>query len=459
MIAIELLIFLSTVLPLFHLINALLTRKRRNAAAPRSEKAMSILIPCFNEEDTIAMSMRGLLAMDYTNYQVIYINDGSYDGTMDALQKELDLVAENIQPTMEDKRTYALFSQKTHHLGIEAVYRSRRYPNFLVIEKRNGGKSESLNAGIHYAANDIIVTLDADSVLDKQALQRMNRVLEDADVVACGGSIHIMQGYDPAYLEKRIGRKRSTLITMQILEYLKGFYIYKMSLDKQKAMAIISGAFGVFTKDVLKRVGGFRKTLGEDIDITLKIQIAIHKTAQKIVYLPDALCYTQCPESWHDLVRQRIRWQKGFINCIAYYRRFLLKTFLVKSLSFHFFVEAMVVGLVSCVFTVFTYVFVGVLAFGDVHTVVVFGIYFGFGVAFNVLYALGAVAVSVRHNRYPQAILKKTVAAILLDIVFYRFFNLAMYLGGTVSYFWRHSTDHRWNKVARSKRVFNVGSI
>jgi cellulose synthase/poly-beta-1,6-N-acetylglucosamine synthase-like glycosyltransferase len=459
MIIIEILIFLSTVLPLFHLLNALLTRRRRTVGTPCSERAMSILIPCYNEEDTIAMSIRGLLAMDYTNYQVIYINDGSHDGTMNVLNKALGLVCADMSPCVEDKRAYALFNQKTRRLGIEAVYRSHRYPNFLVIEKKNGGKSESLNAGIHYAENDLIVTLDADSVLDRQALVRMSRVFEDENVVACGGSIHIMQGYDPAYLEKRIGAKRRGLITMQILEYLKGFYIYKLSLAKQKALAIISGAFGVFTKDILKSVGGFRKTLGEDIDITLKIQVMIHKTAKKIVYLPDALCYTQCPESWHDLVRQRIRWQKGFINCITYHKWFLLKTFLTKSLSFHFLVEALVVGLVSCLFTVFTYAFVGILAFGDVQTITVFAIYFGFGVVFNVLYALAAVAVSVRHNKYPRAILKKTVAAMLLDIMFYRFFNLAMYLGGTVSYFWRHSSDHRWNKVARSKRVFSIGRI
>jgi cellulose synthase/poly-beta-1,6-N-acetylglucosamine synthase-like glycosyltransferase len=96
---------------------------------------------------------------------------------------------------------------------------------------------------------------------------------------------------------------------------MKGFYIYKISLHKQNATAIISGAFGAFRKDILMQAGGYRKTLGEDIDITLKIQFMIKNTNKKILYMPEALCYTQCPENWKDLFRQRIRWQKGFINC------------------------------------------------------------------------------------------------------------------------------------------------
>ena len=459
MILIELFIFLSTILPLFHLVNALCTKKRRAAVHDKEKKPMSILVPCFNEEDTIALSLRGLLAMEYAAYEVIYINDGSCDGTMDALSAALDLVPEDALSDISDLRAHKVFRSRTRSLGIRGIYRSRRHKNFFVIDKQNGGKSSALNAGICFAHHDLIVTLDADSVLERTALSRMSGAMSDKDVVAVGGSIHIMQGYDQGYLKGRFEKKRGVLVTMQILEYLKGFYIYKLSLAKQNATAIISGAFGVFTKDILLRAGGFRKTLGEDIDITLNIQQMIHKTHKKLLYLPDALCYTQCPESWRDLTRQRIRWQKGFVNCAGYYRRFLLKTMFTKSLSFHFFIEALLVGICSCTFTVFTYAFVAVLAFGNAQTAVVFGIYYGFGLVFTVLYALSAIFISIKHNRYPKAILKKAVPAILLDILFYRFFNLAMYIGGTVSYFWKRGGRHDWNKVARSKRAFNVGNI
>lgn len=447
MILIELFIFLSTVLPLFHLINAIITRRKKDALGFEliSKKKFSILIPCFNEEDTVISSIRGLLCMGYKNYEAIYINDGSRDNTLDLLSKALNL------------ETIDIKACQLH--SIKAVYRSKMHKNFFVIDKHNGGKSDALNAGIQLAKAEIVVTLDADSVLEKEALWHMNKAFEEEDVVAAGGAIHIMQGYDPLYLKNQFEKKRNVLITLQILEYLKGFYIYKLSLSKQKATAIISGAFGVFRKEILEKAGGFRKTLGEDIDITLKIQQLIQKTKQRIVYMPEALCYTQCPEDWRDLINQRVRWQKGFINCVGHYKKFILKTFFRKSLTFHFLIEALIVGISSCVFTIFTYIFVIVLAFSDPQTAYTFGVYFAFGVLFNVIYAASSVAISIKYNRYPKDISKKVALAMVLDIVFYRYFNLYMYLRGTASYFWNKNQKNSWNKVARNKRKFYVESI
>jgi cellulose synthase/poly-beta-1,6-N-acetylglucosamine synthase-like glycosyltransferase len=377
--------------------------------------------------------------MDYDNYEAIYINDGSEDNTLEVLQSILSLYTIG-KGTNGDE---------------SVVYRSGLYPNFYVIDKPNGGKSEALNAGISLASSDLIVTLDADSVLERDALQHMSCVFEDADVVAAGGSVHIIQGY--AAPDRRLSIK--PMVMLQILEYLKGFYIYKMSLSKQRAMTIVSGAFGVFRKEILILAGGYRKTLGEDIDITIRIQQMIHKTKKKILYIPKALCYTQCPENWRDLKNQRIRWQKGFIDCVVHYKAFLFKTFLYKSLSFHFLIEAMAVGLCSCLFTIFTYVFVAVLAFGDIQTVGVFGAYYLFCLAFNIIYSLSALAISVRYNRYPRHILRKAWLAIVLDILFYRYFNLIMFLGGTLLYFWKRGSQNDWNKVSRIKREYCAPAV
>lgn len=255
---IEIFIFLSTVLPVFHLLNSFLTRKKQLMCTACEEKSFSIIIPCYNEEDTVQVSVHGLLAMDYQRYEAIYINDGSADNTLRVLDEILDL--EEIE-------------MATVPAGVKKVYQSHKYRKFFVIDKRNGGKSDALNTGIHFAKANLVVTLDADSVLKKDSLIHMNSAFEDEDIVAVGGSIHILQGYEPAYLQNRIGRKQSLLITLQILEYLKGFYIYKMSLSKQRATAIISGAFGVFQKEILLLAGGFRKSLGEDIDITMRTTV------------------------------------------------------------------------------------------------------------------------------------------------------------------------------------------
>ena len=436
----ELFIFFSTILPMFHLINALLSRKQQIKCTTDQQKAFTLLVPCFNEEDTVGVSIDGLLGMDYQNFEAIYINDGSTDGTFRMLFERLDL--EEL-PRIEACPEI-----------VRAVYRSLKYDNFTVIDKQNGGKSDALNTGILYAKSDLVVTLDADSVLKKDALQRMNSAFEDESVAAAGGAIHIMQGYDLSYRRTRDAEKSDMLISLQILEYLKGFYIYKMSLSKQRALTIISGAFGVFKKDILIQAGGFRKSLGEDIDITMRIQRMIYHTGQKILYLPEALCYTQCPESWRDLRRQRMRWQKGFIDCAVHQMRFLLKTFLLRSVSFHFFVEALLVGICSCLFTILTYIFVVAMAFENGQLTYMFLQYYGFCLVFHLIYAICAITISAQYNRYPKTIVRRMGMAILWDVLIYRYFGLLMYLCGTVSYFWSRSGHDCWDKCARQKEAY-----
>ena len=443
MVAIELLILLSTILPLFHLFNALLSpRPKKGRPRVETERKISVLIPCFNEEDTVATSVMGLLKTEYKNYEAIFINDGSYDDTLGQLNALLGLTELPDAPP-----------------GVNAVYQSARHKNFFVIDKANAGKSAALNTGIRYAHADIVVTLDADSVMEKGALKVISQAFADADVVAVGGAIHIMQGYAPPRAGRRFGRKRTIMVALQMLEYLKGFYIYKLSLARQNAMAIISGAFGAFNKQVLLEVGGFRKTLGEDIDITISIQRHIHRTTKKILFLPEALCCTQCPESWGDLKRQRIRWQKGFIDCAVYHRRFLLKTCLFKSLSFHFLVEALAVGVVSCVFTLLTLAAALVLVFVNPAAVQTFMLYHGVCITVSLFYAAASLLVSSRYHRYPKGSWRLMLPAALLDVLFYRYFTLLMYLGGLVSYFWSRRNMECWNKVARSKQPYFVPHV
>lgn len=441
MIFLELLIFFSTVLPLFHLINALLTRRKRTAIS-KTERMVTVLIPCYNEEDTVALSVRGLLQMNYRHFEVIYINDGSCDATLEKLNHLLKL-----------KQVPDVLL-----CGRAVLYRSERYRNFRVIDKHNGGKSAALNIGLQLAKSDIIVTLDADSVLDPGALKVLSSAFDDPNVVAAGGVIHIMQGYDPAFYNHHYSGVRNILVSLQMLEYMKGFYIYKLSLAKQNATAIISGAFGAFKRSALLAVGGYRRTLGEDIDITMRIQKMIHRTDMKVVYLPDALCYTQCPENWHDLMRQRLRWQKGFVDCTVHHRKFLLRTFLYKSLSFHYLFEAFVIGQCSAVFTSLNYILVLGMALMNPAAAHTFFGYFVLCLAINLFYTLGAIAESRIYHRYPRGAWKKTLLAIVLDLLFYRFFNLLTYLAGTIAYFWNRG-DARWHKAVRSKQSYYAADI
>lgn len=125
------------------------------------------------------------------------------------------------------------------------------------------------------------------------------------------------------------------LVRAQALDFMKAFYVNKVSLARFKALAVISGAFGIFTKKALLDVGGYRSTVGEDIDITLKMHkyMAKHKKS-KVLLIRDAVCYTELPENWKDLFKQRVRWQKAFVDCLFHFGPFLLKTLFTKPVSF-----------------------------------------------------------------------------------------------------------------------------
>ena len=241
--------------------------------------------------------------------ELIFINDGSTDETMEALISQLQLIPQELKVP-----AHAL-----DFMPIKQIYRSSLYKNVLVIDKENGGKADSLNAGITYATKDIVITLDADSVLDTEALSILNQAFADSSVIAAGGNVHILQGrkqtghgFEPSLL------KMKQIVRFQILEYLRGFYILKASLAKSNALSIISGAFGAFKRNVLLEVGGYRQTIGEDIDITLKVQqYAMKHKGTHVLFVPEAICFTEVPESWKDLFNQRVRWQKAFMDCFV----------------------------------------------------------------------------------------------------------------------------------------------
>lgn len=436
-IVIEITIVLSTLFPVFHLINALFTlAKSRPQRRNCPEKMFSILIPCFNEEAVVGSSVAGLLRGGYSNYEAIYINDGSDDETFNILASIL---------TLEETSTVA-------GQGVR-VYRSNKYENFFVVDKEHAGKGAALNTGLSLARAGLIVTLDADSLLDYHALAHMNKAFEDESLVGAGGAIHVIQSYKPTVQQG--GFVKRMLISLQALEYLKGFYIYKLSLSRQKAMAIISGAFGVFKKQALLGAGGYRDTLGEDVDITLQLHKLNRNQDWKMLFVPAARCYTQCPENLRDLRKQRLRWQKGFIDCICLEKSFLLKTIFKKSVSFHLLVEAVIVNLNACIFTAASIFITIIYAFRHSRVLIVFLAFQGLVLMFSAIQSLTALFIASRFSPQPNGLYRRLSLVILAEALLYRYFTLLVFLGGTGAYFWSPRTKHCWQKFARA----NPGSI
>lgn len=275
------------------------------------ELPISVLVPAYNEEATISGSIRSLLQLSYPEFEVIVINDGSKDGTLDALVREFGL-----EPFPE-----AYYAQ-IRTAEVRSVWRSQRHPQLKVIDKANGGKADALNAGINAARYPLFCGIDADSVLERDSLQRVvGPFLRDSRVVATGGTVRVANGctIEGGYLT-RVGLPDSLLALFQVVEYLRAFLFGRLGWSAISGMLIISGAFGLFRKETVISVGGYRpNTIGEDMELVVRIhrELRARREAYRIEFLPDPVCWTESPEDLATLRNQRIRWQRGLSESLA----------------------------------------------------------------------------------------------------------------------------------------------
>lgn len=269
------------------------------------EPPVSILVPAYNEEATIAATVRSVLQLNYSEFEIIVINDGSKDTTLEVLQREFGLLpfpaAYRVQiPTRE----------------VKCIYRSTRYPNVRVIDKFNGGKADSLNAGINASHYPLFCGVDADSILQRDSLERVVRpFLDDPTVVAAGGTVRVANGCEVngGFLS-RVGLPRNLWALFQVVEYLRAFLFGRLGWSTLNGMLIVSGAFGVFRKDTVIEVGGYRTdTIGEDMELVVRMHrlLRAKRKPYRIQFVPDPVCWTEAPEDFKTLKNQRIRWQRG----------------------------------------------------------------------------------------------------------------------------------------------------
>ena len=297
-------------------------RSHGDAAALRLyagfEPPVSILVPAYNEEANIAASVQSLLQLSYPEYEVIVVNDGSKDKTLECLQREFRLV-----PFPE--AYWARLVVKP----VRQIYRSTLHHNLRVIDKDNGGKADALNAAINAARYPLICGIDADSVLERTSLQRVVRpFLENPFTIATGGTVRIANGcrVEDGFLTQ-VGLPRKLLPLFQIVEYLRAFLFGRLGWSVLNAMLIISGAFGVFRKESVVAAGGYRTdTVGEDMELIVRLHRVnrLAGTPYRITFVPDPVCWTEAPESLKVLKTQRVRWQRGLSESLMMNRELLL---------------------------------------------------------------------------------------------------------------------------------------
>mgnify|MGYP000474407179 CR=1 FL=1 len=441
---ITLITFLSTFFSIYHLLSSFRYRKEPIIRVGKHLK-FSIIIPCYNEARILANTIAGLLKLDYDydNLEVIFVNDGSDDNTMEVLSEQLEM-----REYQDEGRIYAT--------GKIKIFQSNKYPHIYVIDKENSGKADSLNKGIKFSHNELIVTMDGDCILDKDALNVMNQVFQDEEIIASGGVIHVMQYF-------LLNKKSKPIIALQALDYMKGFYIYKASLSCNNALSIISGAFGVFRKDALEAVGGFRSGLGEDIDITLKLQEYAQKNNKKITYDLRAICYTECPETWTDLARQRVRWQKAFWDAMSKNRKFIIRKFFECNVCLFILLDAAFSGTMAVISFLFNFILISLRVIYGFPPL--FIVLMALALVFNILCSLIAIyrwekitvpqvekgSKEILENG--RVNLKYLFMSIITDTLCFSLLRIYYFIKGTISYSLNHK---RWDKVARTSNSYIV---
>jgi len=267
---------------------------------------VSLLVPAYNEELTIKENVRSLLALNYPEYEVIVVNDGSNDDTARIMIEEFQL--QEIRPFV------------ANHIKTEKVrgyYHNPEYPNLYFIDKENGGKADSLNAGINLSRYPLISTIDADSLLEKDALTRIARVYMEnpEETVAVGGNVRIVNSCTVEDgIVKNIRFPQKLWPALQNVEYIKAFLGGRIGWSSINGLIIVSGAFGVFQKDKVIAVGGYRGGYpGEDMNIVIKLHryCLENKIPYQVAFCPDAVCWTQAPDTYRILSSQRMRWGRG----------------------------------------------------------------------------------------------------------------------------------------------------
>jgi len=297
-------------------------------------RPISVVVPAYNEGNAIVDSTRAFLQLEYPEFQIIVVNDGSKDDTLDKLLNNFAM----------EKVPYGMIEDlKTQ--PIRGIYMSRKYPSLIVIDKENGGKADAINAGVNVSKNPLVCVVDADSILESDCLLKIAQpFMENPNTLAVGGIIRIANG-----CTVKQGRvldielPHSWLGKFQVVEYLRAFLFGRTGFDAVNAMLIISGAFGCFKKEALVKAGGYlTNCIGEDMEIVVRMHEIIRKdnSQGRITFVPDPVCWTEAPENIRVLKSQRIRWQKGTLQSLGLHKKIFLnpKYGWVGLLAFPYFV-------------------------------------------------------------------------------------------------------------------------
>jgi cellulose synthase/poly-beta-1,6-N-acetylglucosamine synthase-like glycosyltransferase len=276
---------------------------------------VAVIVPAYNEETVIVESVQSHLNLNYPDTEVVVVNDGSSDGTLDRLRTEFELVQ------LDAPVPYDIPSEE-----IRAIYRSADASNLVVVDKENGGKADALNTGIWLTDQPLFCAVDADSLIDREGLLQVVRPFLERpeETVAAGGTVRVANGcrVEQGQIES-VNLPDSTLAELQSMEYLRAFYSGRLGLDRLNSLLLISGAFGLFRTDVVQEAGGYdTDSVTEDFEISVRLHQYLTDQGRDyhVEFVPEPVVWTEVPESRDVFSRQRRRWYRGLLDTMVRHR-------------------------------------------------------------------------------------------------------------------------------------------
>lgn len=405
---------------------------------------ITIILPAHNEESTICDSVDAALNLDYPEIRVVAVNDGSIDDTLAKLQDRYQLRPVDL-----------LYVDTLHTAPLRGIYVSPVEPRLVVIDKVAGGsKAGAINAGLNAVTTPYVCVVDADSILERDALLRIMWAIdsEAKNVVAIGGIVRVLNGsilQNGRLREVRLPRRPIEII--QVVEYLRAFLIGREGWGALNSLLIISGAFGVFRTDVLRNIGGFRaNAIGEDFDLVVRIHRYMREQGEdyRVAFISDPTCWTQVPSDFKSLARQRARWHKGLLDALLPNRDMLFRSrygrvgLLMLVYIWIFELMAPVVELIGYT----TIIAAAVLGLLDAQFFIAFLI---FGYAFGTFISIGAVLLEeFSYKRYSAwGDVAKLVLFCFFEHFPYRQLTLIWALQGILQHF---RGDNSWGEIKRT---------
>lgn len=298
--------------------------RHKNLLSVSTAPGISLIAPAYNEGFTIEENVRSLLSIDYTNFNVIVVNDGSKDDSLERLIRgyDLQLTTDVYDPAIPTKNVRGIYASK-----------NPSFAKLIVVDKENGGKADALNVGVNLSKNPYVVCIDVDCVLENDVLLKLSKPFleaHDKKVIATGGVVRIANSCEvQAGKLVKVQVPENILARIQVLEYLRAFLLGRMGWSKMDALLLISGAFGMFDRQVVVEAGGYdTSTVGEDMELLVRMRKMLYdkKVEHKVCFIPDPLCWTEAPETYTILRKQRSRWTRGTIETLWYHRDMFFKT-------------------------------------------------------------------------------------------------------------------------------------